>query len=493
MELERYRELAYGTALALLGDHHRAEDAVQDAFVEAHTSWESLRDPKKRAAWIRGIVRHRCFRILRRRDMGSLPETAGGEEPWQEAARKEERGDVLSRVRALPQPLREVVVLHYLRCCPQKEVARFLDVPATTVNNRLHLARRLLRGGTMQFDTPEVGTVIAVDAPLVDVRFEPDAVPDIFDALSAAESAPNLRVAQIDEGGVVRCLAIDDAIPDVGRNVVNRTALGGTYLAPVASDARLKEVVDALRTPCEGMRETGIKPVDLFCPVPASGSVGLFGTARTGKMVLTQEIARRLSAPRPRLFYLGDRSEPAVIRDIRMEDEEFDSDVVWLLSERATDPEFAETNEIFDTSIYCSPLLGMRFLWPAVDPLRSRSNVVVDERHARVAQAARKLLAQAREESFDPVWFEYLACRAYAAAKRRLDAAPDPDSVVVARARRLEAFLTTPFDVGREMTGVGGEVVPLAATLDGVEAILNGDLDNRAPKELSYIGSLNRS
>ena len=115
MELERYRELAYGTALALLGDHHRAEDAVQDAFVEAHTSWESLRDPDKRAAWVRGIVRHRCFRILRRRDFGSLPEMAGGEERWQEGARGEERREVLSRDRALPRPLRVVVVLHYLR------------------------------------------------------------------------------------------------------------------------------------------------------------------------------------------------------------------------------------------------------------------------------------------------------------------------------------------------------------------------------------------
>jgi len=36
MDLERYRELAYGTALSLLGDHHLAEDAVQEAFFEAH-------------------------------------------------------------------------------------------------------------------------------------------------------------------------------------------------------------------------------------------------------------------------------------------------------------------------------------------------------------------------------------------------------------------------------------------------------------------------
>ncbi|MHC4937471.1 MAG: sigma-70 family RNA polymerase sigma factor [Planctomycetota bacterium] len=486
--MERYRELAYGTALSLLGDHHLAEDAVQDAFVEAHRSWDSLRDAGKRAAWVRAIVRHRCFRILRRRDCQPLPEIAGGEEPWHAAARREEKTSMLARVRALPRPLREVVVLHYLRGCPHSEVADFLAVPATTVNNRLHLARRLLKGGTMTFDIPETGTVIAVDSPLVDVRFDPDAVPDIFDALSAAKTKPNLRVTQIAADGVVRCLLLDENAPEVGRNVVNRTAQGGTYLAPFASDERLADAVAAFPEPCEGMLETGIKPVDLFCPVPESGTVAIFGTAGTGKMVLTQELVSRLPE-RPQLFYIGDRSEPAMIRDMpREEGDEFDKDVVWLLSERATDPEFAATNELFDVSIYCSPLLGARFLWPAVEPLRSRSNVAVDERHARLARDARELIRKARAEAFDPVWFELLACRAYAAAKRRLQETRDPDTTVVRRARLLEAFLTTPFDVGREMTGVDGEVVPLAATLDGVEAILDGDLDHRTPKELSYIG-----
>lgn len=342
----------------------------------------------------------------------------------------------------------------------------------------------------MHFDTPEAGTVIAVEPPLVDVRFEPDAAPEIFDALSAADSPPNLRVTQILGDGVVRCLLIEGSAPDPGRNVLNRTALGGTYLAPVASDERLAEAVAAFHAPRKGMRETGIKPIDLFCPVPESGSVALFGTARTGKMVLTQEIARRLGDNRPRLFYLGDRSEPAVIRDIQSEDEEFDRDVVWLLTERATDPEFAGTTTIFDTTIYCSPLLGIRFLWPAVDPLRSRSAVEVSERHGRIAGEARALLRALREETFDAVWFEYLACRSYGAARRRFESLRDPESTTVARGRLLEAFLTTPFEVAREMTGAPGQVVPLAATLDGVEAILRGDLDGRDPKEISYIGAL---
>jgi len=64
MELERHRDLAFGTALSLLGDYHRAEDAVQEAFVEAIRCWDRLENREARGAWLRGIVRHRCFRIL---------------------------------------------------------------------------------------------------------------------------------------------------------------------------------------------------------------------------------------------------------------------------------------------------------------------------------------------------------------------------------------------------------------------------------------------
>ena len=56
----------------------------------------------------------------------------------------------------------------------------------------------------------------------------------------------------------------------------------------------------------------------------------------------------------------------------------------------------------------------------------------------------------------------------------RARAVKDPDDGIVARARRLEAFLTHPFDVGKPLTGKDGATVPLAATLDGVEAILGG-------------------
>ena len=105
MDVEQYRQPAYATALAILGDHHLAEDAVQDAFVEALRSWDRIREPEARPAWVRAIVRHRCHRLLRRRDMGGapLPELRDAAEPWEHVARTETASRLLARLRSLPQ------------------------------------------------------------------------------------------------------------------------------------------------------------------------------------------------------------------------------------------------------------------------------------------------------------------------------------------------------------------------------------------------------
>jgi RNA polymerase sigma factor (sigma-70 family) len=492
MEIERYRRPAYATALALLGDHHLAEDAVQDALLEAHRSWDRLREPERRAAWVRAIVRHRCYRTLRRRDLGvvPLPEIESDDPPWRLVARREERGRLMERVKALPPRLREVVALHYLSGVSHRETATFLGLPATTVNNRLHLARRILRGDSPMTSIPQAGTVLSVEPPVVDVRFAPDGAPDVFDTLAAADATPNLRVVQTLGDGVVRCVLIDDVTPSVGQCFVNRTADGGTYMAGVVTKEQLAEVVQALGELKEGIHETGIKPIDLFCPLPSSGNVALLGTAGTGKLVVTMELVVRLGGAGPQLFCLSDRREPAFIRDLREASEEFDRRVVWLVSDVANDPEFAQSGSTFDAVIYTSPLLGIRGLWPAVDPLRSRSSVEVGERHARVAAEARDLLSDARARTYDPVLMEYLAVRAMGAALRRVEETADPDDAIVSRARLLEAFLTHPFDVAEDFTGGAGEGVPLEAALDGVEAILAGDCDDRAPEDLRFIGGL---
>jgi F-type H+-transporting ATPase subunit beta len=338
--------------------------------------------------------------------------------------------------------------------------------------------------------TPHAGTVLRVEPPVVDVRFTPDGAPDVFDALAAADADPSLRVVQTLGDGVVRCILHHDEPPTVGQRFANRTADGGTYMSIVATEELLGTVVQALGEPRIGMRETGIKPIDLFCPLPESGNVALLGAPGTGKMVVAVELIQRLGDAGPQLFCLSDRQEPALIRDLREAAEEFDRRVLWIVATVANDPDFARQTEMFDAVVYTSPFLGIRGLWPAVDPLFARSTVEVGERHARVSARARALLRDARDRTFDPVLLEYLALRATGAARRRLEASVDPGDGIVRRARRLEAFLTNPFDVAKEMTGRDGEIVPLEATLDGVEAILAGDCDHLAPDDLRFVGAL---
>lgn len=69
----RFQHFAFGSALALLGDFQQAEDTVQEAFLAAWSSLPSLSDPAAFPGWLRGIVRHQAFRVLRRRQFEIVP------------------------------------------------------------------------------------------------------------------------------------------------------------------------------------------------------------------------------------------------------------------------------------------------------------------------------------------------------------------------------------------------------------------------------------
>src|SRR4029453_11532494 len=62
----RFQQFAFGSALAMVGDFHRAEDVVQEAFVAAWAALPTLEEPKAFPGWLRTIVRRRASRLLRR-------------------------------------------------------------------------------------------------------------------------------------------------------------------------------------------------------------------------------------------------------------------------------------------------------------------------------------------------------------------------------------------------------------------------------------------
>jgi RNA polymerase sigma-70 factor, ECF subfamily len=69
----RFQNAAFGSALAQLRDCQQAEDVVQEAFVAAWSALPTLAEPVAFPGWLRGIVRHHAFRVLRRRHRPTLP------------------------------------------------------------------------------------------------------------------------------------------------------------------------------------------------------------------------------------------------------------------------------------------------------------------------------------------------------------------------------------------------------------------------------------
>lgn len=149
--VRRFQDMAYATAFAYLGDHHRAEDAAQEAFLTAFQDLPKLREPAAFPGWFRQIVRGACGRLTRGRapDPLSLESAAaiadGAPTPDRLAEARELGGHVHAALRTLPEHERLATILYYIGDYTQAEVATFLGVPVTTVKKRLYAARQRLR------------------------------------------------------------------------------------------------------------------------------------------------------------------------------------------------------------------------------------------------------------------------------------------------------------------------------------------------------------
>ena len=149
--VRRFQDMAFGYAYSLLADFHLAEDAAQEAFIEAYRCLSKLRQPAAFPGWFRRIVFKRCDRMTRRKQVSTVPiEAAGsvvheGPGPPEKAERREMRDKVLEAIRSLSEEERTVTTLYYVNGYSQEEVASFLEIPVTTVNNRLHASRSHLK------------------------------------------------------------------------------------------------------------------------------------------------------------------------------------------------------------------------------------------------------------------------------------------------------------------------------------------------------------
>ena len=204
--------------------------------------------------------------------------------------------------------------------------------------------------------------------------------------------------------------------------------------------------------------ETGIKVIDLLCPMTHGGAVGLFGDPRVGKLVLVEEITHNIGKR---------RGQPAIFTFVKAPDEvdvyaELLADAgplptVVIAAEEASEVALQAARPFLDVAVFMSRHLVEDGIYPAVNPRQSWSRLLdpafVGSEHWDVAQGVLKALDGIE------------------------DSGPRG-----ARARRIRNFLSQPFFVAEAYTNRPGAYVPRQETIAAFAELLAGRYD-RLPEE----------
>ena len=454
-----------------------------------------------------------------------------------------------------------------------------------------------------------VGKIIQIRGPVVDVQFEEGHLPSIFNAITTTNPSINdkennliLEVAQHIGEGIVRAIAMDETdglyrganVLDTGEQItvpVGKEVLG-RILNVVGEPVDNKPPVNSAKryaihrvapkftdqsTKVE-ILETGIKVVDLLAPYQKGGKIGLFGGAGVGKTVLIMELINNIAkqhggfsvfagvGERTRegndlyhemkdsgvldkvaLIY-GQMNEPPgararvalsglsvaeYFRDEEHQDVLFFVDnifrftqagaevsallgripsavgyqpnlatemgdlqeritstksgsitsvqAIYVPADDYTDPAPATTFTHLDSTTNLDRSIAEKGIYPAVHPLNSTSRVldpvIVGEEHYQTARQVQKIL-QRYKELQDII------------AILGMDELTEEDKLMVARARRIEKFLSQPFHVAEVFTGNPGRYVKLQDTIKGFKQICDGSLDNVPEGAFYMVGTI---
>lgn len=154
---------------------------------------------------------------------------------------------------------------------------------------------------------------------------------------------------------------------------------------------------------------------------------------------------------------------------------------VYVPADDLTDPAPATTFTHLDATTVLSRKVAEQGIYPAVDPLASNSRIleadVVGEEHYETARAVQEIL-QKYNELQDII------------AILGMEELGEEDKAVVARARRIQRFLSQPMFVAEKFTGIKGVYVPLAETIRGFKAIVSGEMDDYPEAAFFNVGTI---
>ena len=306
------------------------------------------------------------------------------------------------------------------------------------------------------------------------------------------------------------------------------------------------------QNPAEEILETGIKVIDLLAPYAKGGKIGLFGGAGVGKTVLIQELISNIATehggysiftgvfgqmnepPGARMRvaetgltmaeYFRDEKhqnvllfidnifrftqagsevsallgrmpsavgyQPTLATEMGELQERIAStkngsvtsvQAVYVPADDLTDPAPATTFAHLDATTVLSRKIVEQGIYPAVDPLESTSRIlepdIVGEEHYQVARKVQEILQKYKElqDIIAILGMEELA---------------DEDKVLVYRARKIQKFLSQPFHVAENFTGIQGVYVPVEDTIKGFKAIIDGEMDEYPENAFFNVGTI---
>jgi F-type H+-transporting ATPase subunit beta len=451
-----------------------------------------------------------------------------------------------------------------------------------------------------------VGKVVQVIGPVVDIKFESNNLPNIYNAIEINMGDRNLitEVEQHMGDDIVRTIAmeateglkrgmdaVDTGIPitvPVGKAVLGRliNVLGNPIDLGESINAEERKPIHrtaptfAEQSVRPEMFETGIKVIDLIAPYQKGGKIGLFGGAGVGKTVIIQELINNIAKEHGGLSVftgVGERTregndlyfemkesgvvektalvfgqmneppgarmrvaltgltmaehfrdqgqdvllfidnifrftqagsevsallgripsavgyQPTLANEMGALQERITStkhgsitsvQAVYVPADDLTDPAPATTFSHLDATTVLSRSISELGIYPAVDPLDSTSRIldprIVGEEHYDVATRV-KLILERYKELQDII------------AILGIDELSEEDKAVVARARKIQRFLSQAFTVAEQFIGIPGKYVPVQETVRGFKEILDGKCDDLPEAAFLFVGNIDEA
>lgn len=477
--VRRYQAMVFGYAHARLADTHLAEDTAQQAFIAAWRGLDGLKEPHRFGDWLSGIVRFECSHAPVRRpgarrfsaitqpragpcrgvprgvrprpgsDLQSAPGRARGGDPLLPSGSISTRGSRVSRRAGFHR---------------QQPAAHRQAAPPGRKGNP-HERRHTQRIPSSDDFAGRIGEIIRTQGPIIDARFSRDQRPRVLNALTVGDADaghPLLAEAiQHLDDTIVRCIVPDGRVLPTDA-ILRVTDTGGPVSVPL-DHATVAKVIDASGGDLHSrsMTPTGIKAIDLLCPLPEQGRIALVGDAHTGKVVLVEELIQRLGASGARLSIHVFVETPDEVTTINALEYRMSASIeaICLPVTDSSREALADLLSRFDVVIAFSSQLARQRLYPAIDAARPSSRLLdtdaLDPAHGELAATVRTVLTRGET-----------------------------------RAEMIRRFLTHPFYVAEEFTGRPGAHVPLAETMHGCTMLLDDEDIGLAPDDLYMIGAL---